>query len=50
MKLPEIELNEIPGLPTRTSVYGGLQGGGHNDDTVIVVMVFVYNSTQNTQD
>ncbi|MFN2100178.1 hypothetical protein [Altererythrobacter sp. MF3-039] len=47
MKLPEIDLDEIPGLPTKTGVYGSMSGGGggSSDDTVIVVMVFVYNST-----
>jgi hypothetical protein len=48
MKLPEIDLDEIPGLPTRTGVYGSMSGGhgGKSDDTVIVVMVFIYNNTQ----
>lgn len=47
MKLPEIDLEEIPGLPTRTGVYGSMSresGGGYSDDRVIAVMVYVYNA------
>ena len=48
MKLPEIDLDEIPGLPTKTGVYGSLNGGGgKSDDSVIIVMVFVYNNATN---
>lgn len=47
MKLPEIEIDEIPRLPTKTGVYGSMSGGsgGRSDDSVIAVMVFIYNET-----
>lgn len=45
MKLPEIELDEIPGLATKTGIYGSQMSGGRSDDRVIAVMVYIYNST-----
>ena len=48
MKLPEIELNSVPGLPVKTGVYGSSNGGGgRSDDSGIAVMVFVYNNATN---
>ena len=47
MKLPEIDIDQIPGLATKTGIYGstGMSGGGRNDDRVVAVMVFIYNSS-----
>ena len=42
MKLPEIDLDELPGLETQTGVYGSINGGGKSDDRVIAVMVYLY--------
>ncbi len=51
MKLPEIDLDSVPGLPTKTGVFGsmsgGREGGGYSDDRVIAVMVYVYNNATN---
>ena len=44
MKLPEIEIDEIPGLETKTGAYGSIMPGGQSDDRVISVMVYVYNT------
>ena len=52
MKLPEIDLDDIPGLPTRTGMYGSIgdgTGGGYSDDRVVALMVFLYNTSNGSE-
>ena len=44
MTLPEIDIDEIPGLEAKTGTYGSITPGGVSDDRVIAVMVYVYNT------
>ena len=45
MTLPEFDIDEIPGLETKTGTYGSsITGGGSSDDRVIAVMVYIYNT------
>ena len=46
MNLPKIDVSALPDLNTLTGVFGSLAHGGQaqsSDDTIIVLMVFVYN-------
>lgn len=46
MNLPKIDISALPDLGTITGVFGSLAHGAHvqasSDDTIIVIMVFVY--------
>ena len=47
MNLPKIDLSALPDLNTLTGAFGSLfptgsAGGGTSDDTIVVLMVFVY--------
>ena len=46
MQLPKIDLSALPDLDQLTGVFGSLgqQAGGWSDDTLIVIMVFVYDT------
>jgi hypothetical protein len=46
MQLPKIDLFALPDLDQLTGVFGSLspQAGGWSDDTLIVIMVFVYDT------
>ena len=48
MKLPKIELDQLPDLEEKTGIFGsataggGSGGGGYSDDRIIALMVYVY--------
>ncbi|WP_309621909.1 hypothetical protein [Novosphingobium sp.] len=44
MNLPKIDISALPDLNTLTAAFGSLfqPGQAGNDDTVIIMMVFVY--------
>ena len=47
MNLPKIDLSALPDLHTLTGAFGSLfptgsASGGVSDDTIVVLMVFVY--------
>ena len=47
MNLPKIDLSALPDLNTLTGAFGSLfppgsASGGTSDDTIVVLMVFVY--------
>jgi len=45
MDLPKIDLAAIPGLETATGVFGSVaQSAVSYDDTVVAVMVYIYES------
>lgn len=41
MDLPTIDANTLPDLADLTGMFGSVTGPGH-DDSVVVIMVFVY--------
>ena len=43
MNLPKIDTNSLPDLGELTGLFGSLSGPGH-DDTVVAIMVYVYES------
>jgi len=47
MNIPKIDLDTLPGLETKTGIYGSMSGGsgGHADDRVIAVMVYIYTAS-----
>ncbi len=46
MNLPKIDLSSIPGLETPTGVFGSMaQSAANFDDSVVAIMVIVYEST-----
>ncbi|WP_324828033.1 hypothetical protein [Qipengyuania zhejiangensis] len=47
MNIPKIDIATIPGLDTATGLFGSLAsgGGGGMDDSLIVIMVYVYDTT-----
>lgn len=48
MTPPKINLDDLPDLERTTGVYGSTSiGGGTNDDRVIAVMIYVYNTASN---
>lgn len=46
MQLPKIDLSALPDLDQLTGVFGSLSqhAGGWSDDTLIVIMDFVYDT------
>jgi hypothetical protein len=46
MQLPKIDLSSLPDLDQLTGIFGSLSadGGGWSDDTLIVIMVWVYDT------
>lgn len=44
MKLPKIDLSNLPDLDTLTGLFGTTQTPGH-DDTIIVIATIVYESS-----
>jgi hypothetical protein len=46
MQLPKIDLSALPDLDSLTGMFGSLPriDGGWSDDTLIVIMVFVYDT------
>ncbi len=46
MNLPKIDIASLPGIDQVTGLFGSLvASGGKMDDTVVVVMVYVYDTT-----
>ncbi len=46
MKLPTIDIGSLPGLDQVTGLFGSvLASGPATDDTLIVIMVYVYDVT-----
>lgn len=41
MELPKIDVASLPELSDLTGMFGSISGPGH-DDSVVVIMVFVY--------
>ena len=49
MNLPTIDISSLPGLDTVTGLFGSvLASGPATDDSLIVMMVYVYDVTQGT--
>ncbi len=47
MKLPTVDIASLPGLDQVTGLFGSvLASGPATDDTLIVIMVYVYDVTQ----
>ncbi len=44
MDLPKIELGSLPDLDTMSGLFGSLSAGG-SDDTIVAIMVYVYDHT-----
>lgn len=47
MNLPKIDIASLPGIDQVTGLFGSLVAGGPGtvDDTIIVIMVYVYDTT-----
>lgn len=46
MNLPKIDIASLPGIDQVTGLFGSLVAtGGKMDDTIVVIMVYVYDVT-----
>ena len=46
MNLPKIDISSLPGIDQANGLFGSLvASGGSTDDTIIVIMVYVYDVT-----
>ena len=46
MNLPKIDISSLPGIDQVNGLFGSLvASGGTMDDTIIVIMVYVYDTT-----
>ncbi|MEL6878287.1 MAG: hypothetical protein AAGL68_09345 [Pseudomonadota bacterium] len=47
MNLPKIDLASLPGLDAATGLFGSAtQAGANYDDTIVVIMVFIYDTSE----
>lgn len=49
MNLPKIDISSLPGLDQVSGLFGSLvASAGGLDDTIVVIMVYVYDTTHQT--